>query len=116
MTPLQSYVLTTVYNKALPTVSVSNHAGPHFETIRFPLVIIISKIETMISYPIYLPEYMARRIKDVDGPKLGGSVNESILFSPRMWHHAGRPAIGTCTRTIETNIKHNRRRTIARLP
>ena len=37
------------------------------------------------------------------------------FFSPRMWHHAGRPTTGHSTETIEANSKHNRRRTIARL-
>jgi len=31
-------------------------------------------------------------------------VKESILFSPRMWHNAGRPTTGHCRLTIRMNI------------
>ena len=38
------------------------------------------------------------------------------FFSPRIWHHAGRPTTGHSAETIGTNSKHTGRRTIARYP
>ena len=38
------------------------------------------------------------------------------FFSPRIWHHAGRPTTGHSAETIGKNNKHNGRRTIARYP
>ena len=38
------------------------------------------------------------------------------FFSPRIWHHAGRPTTGRSAETIGKNNKHNGRRTIARYP
>ena len=47
--------------------------------------------------------------------EMGFGERVDTYFSPRMWHHAGRPTTGHSTETIEANSKHNRRRTIARL-
>ena len=50
------------------------------------------------------------------------AVNEEYVwtsryfFSPRIWHHAGRPTTGHSAETIGKNNKHNGRRTIARYP
>ena len=35
-------------------------------------------------------------------PKPG--FGQRVIFSPRMWHHAGRPTTGHCTETIGINV------------
>ena len=48
--------------------------------------------------------------------KTGFGERVDTFFSPRIWHHAGRPTTGHSAETIRKNSKHNGRRTIARYP
>ena len=52
----------------------------------------------------------------VDGLGRGFGERVETFFSPRMWHHAGRPTTGHSTETIGKNSQHNGRRTITRKP